>query len=88
MDPQRILYPCYFDQSLTRSGGRRVPAAMAQENPTAKAIHKAAKRLGLSARIEEAASHPGRWLKKEGRVIVEWKGSKEELIRRVAAKIR
>ncbi len=87
MDPERILYPCYFDLSLPRSKGRRVPADKAQENPTAKAIHKAAKRLGLSARIEEA-SHPGYWMKKEGRIIVEYKGTKEELIRRVAAKIR
>ena len=87
MNPERTLYPCYFDRALTRSQGRRVPQEMARETPKTKAIHKAAKQAGLSARIEEGASHPAYWGKQEGRVIVGWKGTKEELIRKIAQKI-
>ena len=87
MNPERTLYPCYFDRALTRRQGRRVPQALAQETPQIKAIHKAAKRAGLSARMDEGAAHPTRGSKKDGRVIVEWKGSKEELMKKIAKKI-
>ncbi len=87
MNPERTLYPCYFDRDLTRNQGRRVPRGMAQEAPQIKAIHKAAKRAGLSARIDEGAAHPAHGSKMKGRVIVEWKGSKEELMKKIAQKI-
>lgn len=86
MNPERTLYSCYFDSALTRSQGRRVPREMAQENPQIRAIHKAAKKAGLSARIEEGVAHPAHWPKNDGRVIVEWKGSKEELMKKIAGK--
>jgi len=87
MNPERTLYPCYFDRALTRSQGRRVSREMAWETPKIRAIHKAAKKSGLSARIEEGASHPAYWGKQDGRVIVEWKGTKEELMKKIAHKI-
>ena len=87
MNSERTLYPCYFDRALTRSQGRRVPKEMAQEAPQIKAIHKAAKRAGLSARIDEEAAHPAHGSKTKGRVIVEWKESKEELMKKIAPKI-
>lgn len=87
MNPERTLYPCYFDCALTRRGGRRVPLDMARETPKTKAIHRAAKKSGLSARIEEGAHHPAYWWKQEGRVIVEWPGTKEELLKKVAQKL-
>ncbi|WFN33789.1 signal recognition particle subunit SRP19/SEC65 family protein [Methanogenium sp. S4BF] len=86
MNPERTLYPCYFDSALTRRQGRRVPREMAREAPQIRAIHKAAKRAGLSARIDEGTAHPAHWQKKDGRVIVEWKGSKEELMKKIATK--
>ena len=87
MNPERTLYPCYFDSTLTRNQGRRIPQEIAQETPKIRAIHKAAKKAGLSARIEEGVSHPAYWWKQEGRVIVEWKGSKEELMKKIALKL-
>ncbi|MDG6257627.1 MAG: signal recognition particle subunit SRP19/SEC65 family protein [Methanomicrobiaceae archaeon] len=84
MQRDRLLYPCYFDRALRRSEGRRVHRTMAVEHPALKDIEKAAKKLGLSCRVEEA-SHPRHWNAKEGRVAVAWEGPKEELIRRVAA---
>ncbi|GAB7014813.1 signal recognition particle subunit SRP19/SEC65 family protein [Methanogenium cariaci] len=87
MNPERTLYPCYFDSALTRSQGRRIPREMARESPQIRAIHKAAKKAGLSARIDEKTSHPAYWWKQDGRVIVDWKGSKEELMKKIAQKL-
>ena len=87
MNPERTLYPCYFDSALTRSEGRRVSKDLARETPKTRAIHKAAKKSGLSARIEEDAHHPAFWWKGEGRVVVEWKGTKEDLIKKIAQKL-
>lgn len=87
MNPERTLYPCYFDSALTRREGRRVSQDLARETPKTRAIHKAAKKSGLSARIEENAHHPAFWWKQEGRVIVEWKGTKEELMKKIAQKL-
>jgi len=80
---ERILYPCYFDATLERASGRRVPAAMAAKNPTLQDLERALKREHLKFRAEEKP-HPGHWHKREGRLIVSWPGKKGELLRRVA----
>jgi signal recognition particle subunit SRP19 len=86
MQRDRLLYPCYFDSALPRGEGRRVPRTMAVEHPATRDIEKAAKKLGLSCRVEEA-SHPRHWNENEGRVAVTWEGSKEDLIRKVAERL-
>jgi len=78
-----ILYPCYFDASLGRSSGRRVPATLAVKGATIQDLERALKRERLPFRTEER-SHPAHWHKREGRLIVRWEGKKEELLRRVA----
>ena len=80
---ERILYPCYFDATLKRSSGRRVPAALAVKAPTLQDLERALKKERLPFRPEEK-HHPANWPKREGRVVVAWEGSKEELLRRVA----
>jgi signal recognition particle subunit SRP19 len=80
---ERILYPCYFDASLTRSSGRRVAAGLAVKGPTLQDLERALKKERLHFRAEEKP-HPAQWHKREGRLIVTWKGPKEELLRRVA----
>ena len=80
---ERILYPCYFDAGLERSSGRRVPAKLAVKAPTLQDLERALKREHLRFRAEEK-NHPAQWHRREGRVVVTWEGSKEELLRRVA----
>jgi signal recognition particle subunit SRP19 len=80
---ERILYPCYFDATLDRASGRRVPAARAVKGPTLQDLERALKKERLKFRAEEK-SHPGHWHKREGRLIVAWEGRKEDLLRRVA----
>ena len=80
---ERILYPCYFDATLDRSSGRRVPSRLAVKGPTLQDLERALRREHLRYRAEER-SHPAHWDRREGRVVVGWEGSKEELLRRVA----
>ena len=51
-------------------------------------IEKALKRLGLSYNIDKERAYPGKWYEKSGRVLVEWEGTKLELIREVSLKIK
>jgi len=86
MDSELILYPCYFDSALRRTEGRRVPLSLAVEHPSITGIRKALERLGVTS-ATEAASHPGHWLQREGRVRVGYQGTKAELLRKVASQL-
>ena len=84
--PERILYPCYFDAGLARGDGRRVPRGMAVKGPTMEDLERAVKRCGIKHR-KEPKSHPAHWFRREGRILAEWKDSKESLLRKVAGKL-
>ncbi len=86
MKGQRILYPCYFDSTRQRDEGRRVPKSAAIPDPTLVELERAAKKLGVKFQTE-AKHHPAQWMKHEGRLIVTWKGSKEELLTKMAKKL-
>lgn len=87
MADERILYPCYFNATLPRRQGRRVPLNAGIKGPVLSDVERAVKKLGLKFRVEEH-HHPAHWMRKEGRVIVEWKKSKEALIKNVARTLR
>jgi signal recognition particle subunit SRP19 len=86
MKNERILYPCYFNATLMRQEGRRVSRSRAVKEPTLADIEKAAKKSGLSCRTEQK-HHPAFWWKKEGRLVVTWDKSKEQLLKTVAARL-
>lgn len=84
----RILYPCYFDAALTRAQGRRVAKSLAGQQPNAAQLSRAAKAAGISVIDEESkAPHPAQWFAGTGRIRVEFEGSKEELLKIIAAKL-
>jgi len=80
---ERILYPCYFNSTLSREEGRRVPRSLGAKGPSAGDIERALKRLGISNQIEEH-QHPAHWSRHEGRVVAIWTGRKEALIKKVS----
>jgi len=80
---ERILYPCYFNASITRAEGRRIPISLGAKGPTSGDIERALKRLGIVYHSEEH-HHPAHWSRHEGRIIVRWPGKKEALIKKVA----
>ncbi len=83
----KVLYPSYFDSRLSRSKGRRVPRSLAVRKPTLQDVERALRYLSLRYEVEDK-HRPSRWYRFEGRVRVEYEGSKEELLRKVAEVIR
>jgi len=82
-----ILYPMYFDSTVSRLNGRRVPKKFAVEKPTSENIAKAAKSLGLNPVLEKDKVHPSTPWKKEGRVIVDKKGPKSKLLIQISNRL-
>lgn len=79
-----VVWPRYFDKSISRLSGRKVSKKNAVEKPTAENISKAAKSLGLNPVLEKTCAHPSRHWKKEGRVLVDKKDSKSKLLAQIA----
>ena len=86
-DDRIILWPEYFDSSLTRSEGRRVPADAAVPSPNAEDVFRACQKLGLSPELEYDKSHPSRWFDPRGRVRVPAKFNKTKTIKMVAKRL-
>ena len=90
VDPEKaiVLWPTYFDLHSRREDGRRVPRRDAVEGPTAQMLFEAVKSLRLDCILELEKSYPRFWFRNEGRVLVEPKLKKPELVRKVAAKLK
>lgn len=82
-----VIWPIYFDRSVSRLDGRRVSKKHAVEKPSAESISKVAKSLGLHPVLEKKAAHPSRYWKKDGRVLVDKKGSKSKLLVQIANRL-
>ena len=78
-----VLYPEYFTAKYTRAEGRRVSKKLAKPSPTVEDIEKAATELGLNPVVEKDKSYPRFWFEKRGRVLVEKKMPKTELLKKI-----
>ncbi|UCF08971.1 MAG: signal recognition particle subunit SRP19/SEC65 family protein [Thermoplasmata archaeon] len=78
-----VIYPEYFISKYSRAEGRKVPKSLAKPAPTVEDIEKAAKSLGLNPVVEKDKSYPRFWHKKRGRVLVERKMPKTELLKAI-----
>ena len=81
------IWPQYLNKNLTLKEGRKIAKEDAVSDPTISDIERAVKRLGLQYSIQKEVSYPGQWYEKSGRILVEWEGTKLELIREVSLKI-
>lgn len=90
VDPEKaiVLWPTYFDLRATRGEGRRVAKKNAVEAPTAQMLFEAVKSLGLDCILELEKSYPRFWYKGSGRVLVEPKMDKVQLVTKVASKLK
>jgi len=79
-----VIWPIYFDKSVSRLNGRRVAKKYAVEKPTIENISKAAKSLGLNPVLEKDRAHSSRHWKKDGRILVDKKDSKSKILRQIA----
>ena len=86
-EPKYVLYPLYFDRSISRQNGRKIGGKYAVEKPTPEAIAKAAGSLGLHPLLEKNHAHPSTPWKKEGWVTVDKKGPKTKLLVQIANRL-
>jgi signal recognition particle subunit SRP19 len=82
-----VIWPIYFDNSISRLQGRKVSKKYAVGKPSAESIIKAAKSLGLNPTLEKDRAYPSRHWKKEGRVLVDKKESKRKLLVKIANRL-
>lgn len=82
------IWPQYLNENLSLKEGRKISKEDAVKDPSMTEIEKALKRLGLSYNIDKERAYPGKWYEKSGRALVEWDGTKLELIREVSLKIK
>jgi signal recognition particle subunit SRP19 len=89
-DNKMIIWPEYFDQTLTRTGGRRVPKKLATASPSIEVIQKAAKSLGYKPVLERDKKYPKKWWRKEGgRILINSKGiSKTKILMNIAKRMK
>jgi signal recognition particle subunit SRP19 len=83
-----VLWPRYFDRSLSRSAGRRVPETLAVRAPDAAWIEAAARKAGFDAEVEDKARDPAVPYERSGRVLVRKSGPKEAIVQKVAERMR
>ena len=82
------IWPQYLNKNLTLKEGRKISKEDAVSDPTLSDVERAVKRLGLQYSIQKDVSYPGKWYEKSGRILVEWEGTKLELIREVSSEIK
>ena len=82
------IWPQYLDKNLSLSQGRKVSQDIAVKEPTLSDIERALKRLGLQYNVQKGVAYPGKWYEKSGRILVEWEGTKLELLKEVSLKIK
>ncbi|WP_296882776.1 signal recognition particle subunit SRP19/SEC65 family protein [uncultured Methanobrevibacter sp.] len=82
------IWPQYLDKDLTLKQGRKVSKDLAVKEPALNDIERALKRLGLKYTIDKERAYPGKWYEKSGRILVEWEGTKLELLKEVSLKIK
>jgi len=82
-----VIWPIYFDKTVSRLQGRKVSKKHATEKPTIENITKAAKSLGLNPVVEKNTQYPSRNWKKEGRILIDKKDSKSKLLVKIANKL-
>jgi signal recognition particle subunit SRP19 len=65
-----VLYPEYFDRSVTRREGRKVPRALAVSNPDLKILANAARKLGFKHQVDDKHHFSSRWFDRRGRILI------------------
>ena len=82
-----VIWPIYFDKSVTKLEGRKVSKKHAVEKPSLENIAKAAKSLGLNPVLEKDVAYPAKHWKKDGRILVDKKTTKSKLLVHIANRL-
>ena len=83
-----IVWPTYFDLGKTRTEGRRVAKSLALQSPRMAEIEGAAAKLGLEFESIPDKGYPKTPWSKAGMLLVEKRGSKEQVINGIAEQMQ
>jgi signal recognition particle subunit SRP19 len=83
-----IIWPANLDLNKTEKEGRKIPKKYAVNTPKLREISRAAKKLGLNPEMENDKSYPKSWWENTGRVIVDKKQSKREILIKISNTIK
>ena len=67
---ENVLYPAYFDATLSRADGRRVPEALAVDDADVDEIAKAVQQVGYDVVVERDKQYSREGHRDRGRVLV------------------
>jgi signal recognition particle subunit SRP19 len=79
-----IIWPVYLDSKKTKSEGRKIPKKQAVSSPKIREITQAAKKLRLNPSVEKYKSYPASWWEGSGRIIIDKKMSKKEVLIKIS----
>ncbi len=84
-----MVWTVYFDRSVPRSRGRKVPKRIAVDNVRISDIVQAVAQLGYRYEVRAEKRHPANWFdeRKWGYVVVYTDKRKGELLREIAARL-
>ncbi len=82
-----MIWPAYFDHGRTRREGRRVTKSLAVPSPKFLEIQEAAQKTGLEFEVVAGKGYSKTPWVKTGMLLVEKKGSKEQVINRIAKQL-
>lgn len=72
---------------MSRQQGRRVAKKNAIEKPNIESLAKAAKSLGLHPILEKNSAHPSVHWKRNGRLLVDKKDSKNNILNKISNRL-
>jgi signal recognition particle subunit SRP19 len=84
---QIIIWPVYLDAAKARNEGRLAPVECSVKTPKVSEIFRAAEKMGLHPEIVKDKAHPAAWADRSGMVVVDNKGPKTEIIRKIGTEI-
>ena len=82
------IWPVYFDVRYSRGDGRRVPRDKATRDPKVEDIETVAQKLGFNPNLQPGKSYSKQPWKHTGVILVDKKGSKTEIINKIAVLLR
>jgi len=83
-----VIWPANIDLNKTEKEGRKIPKKYAVNTPKLREISRAANKLGLNPDVENDKSYPKSWWENTGRVIVDKKQSKREILIKISRTIK
>jgi len=82
-----IIWPAYFDSTIPRRLGRKVPIKEAVKNPSIEELIKVCKELGLEYEVNTEAKYPRTWYIHRGDLRVKYQGPKTRLLHMIGEKL-